>query len=161
MGMLFSRIRGKIYQRPFGGHMRNFGEAPVQRACAAADRTGHAMLHTLYQQSLKHEAEFYVEYFAIDLIMGNDGTQKAFWPGTGRWSMHAFVGTWWFSCPRLWFVLLFVHVGAHMHWRWPWHDRARRPCRTKSLCSFIRQVSMGQAAQSRKERAAKVVPNQF
>ncbi|HEY4635629.1 MAG TPA: succinate dehydrogenase flavoprotein subunit, partial [Rhodospirillales bacterium] len=64
---------GKIYQRPFGGHMRNFGEAPVPRACAAADRTGHAMLHTLYQQCLKHDAEFFVEYFAIDLIMGADG----------------------------------------------------------------------------------------
>jgi len=74
-GMPFSRTEdGKIYQRPFGGHMRNFGEAPVQRACAAADRTGHAMLHTLYQQCLKHEAEFFVEYFAIDLIMDADGS---------------------------------------------------------------------------------------
>jgi len=76
-GMPFSRTEdGKIYQRPFGGHMRNFGEAPVQRACAAADRTGHAMLHTLYQQCLKHNAEFFVEYFAIDLIMGEDGTAQ-------------------------------------------------------------------------------------
>ena len=74
-GLPFSRTEdGKIYQRPFGGHMRNFGEAPVQRACAAADRTGHAMLHTLYQQSLKHNAEFFVEYFAIDLIMDADGS---------------------------------------------------------------------------------------
>ncbi len=74
-GLPFSRTEdGKIYQRPFGGHMRNFGEAPVQRACAAADRTGHAMLHTLYQQCLKHNAEFYVEYFAIDLIMDQDGS---------------------------------------------------------------------------------------
>ena len=73
-GMPFSRTDdGRIYQRPFGGHMRNFGEAPVRRACAAADRTGHAMLHTLYQQSLAHNAEFYVEYVAIDLIMGDDG----------------------------------------------------------------------------------------
>ncbi|HIJ38336.1 MAG TPA: succinate dehydrogenase flavoprotein subunit [Rhodospirillaceae bacterium] len=73
-GLPFSRTEeGKIYQRPFGGHMRNFGEAPVQRACAAADRTGHAMLHTLYQQCLKHNAEFLVEYFAIDLIMDADG----------------------------------------------------------------------------------------
>jgi succinate dehydrogenase / fumarate reductase, flavoprotein subunit len=73
-GLPFSRTDdGKIYQRPFGGHMRNFGEAPVQRACAAADRTGHAMLHTLYQQCLKHNAEFFVEYFAIDLIMDADG----------------------------------------------------------------------------------------
>jgi len=73
-GVPFSRTQdGKIYQRPFGGHMSNFGEAPVQRACAAADRTGHAILHTLYQQSLKHKAEFFVEYFAIDLIIDDDG----------------------------------------------------------------------------------------
>ena len=73
-GMPFSRTEdGRIYQRPFGGHMRNFGEAPVQRACAAADRTGHALLHTLYQQCLRHNAEFFVEYFAIDLIMDADG----------------------------------------------------------------------------------------
>jgi succinate dehydrogenase / fumarate reductase flavoprotein subunit len=73
-GVPFSRTEdGRIYQRPFGGHMRDFGEAPVQRACAAADRTGHAILHTLYQQCLKHEAEFFVEYFAIDLIMDANG----------------------------------------------------------------------------------------
>ena len=73
-GVPFSRTPdGKIYQRPFGGHMRNYGEAPVQRACAAADRTGHAMLHTLYQQSLKQNAEFFVEYFAIDLILDSEG----------------------------------------------------------------------------------------
>ncbi|MBL6957436.1 MAG: succinate dehydrogenase flavoprotein subunit [Rhodospirillales bacterium] len=73
-GVPFSRTEeGKIYQRPFGGHMSNYGEAPVERACAAADRTGHAILHTLYQQSLKHGAEFFVEYIAIDLIMDDDG----------------------------------------------------------------------------------------
>jgi len=73
-GVPFSRTpEGKIYQRPFGGHMRNYGEAPVQRACAAADRTGHAILHTLYQQCLRHDAEFFVEYFAIDLIMDDEG----------------------------------------------------------------------------------------
>jgi succinate dehydrogenase / fumarate reductase flavoprotein subunit len=73
-GVPFSRTKdGKIYQRPFGGHMRNYGEAPVQRACAAADRTGHAILHTLYQQCLKHYAEFFVEYFAIDLLMDDSG----------------------------------------------------------------------------------------
>ena len=70
-GVPFSRTEdGKIYQRPFGGHTTEFGEGPpVQRTCAAADRTGHAILHTLYGQSLKHNAEFYIEYFAIDLIM--------------------------------------------------------------------------------------------
>lgn len=74
-GVPFSRNgEGRIYQRPFGGHMRNYGEAPVQRACAAADRTGHAILHTLYQQCLKLNAEFFVEYVALDVIMGDDGT---------------------------------------------------------------------------------------
>jgi len=74
-GVPFSRTEeGKIYQRPFGGHTTEFGEGPpVQRTCAAADRTGHAILHTLYGQSLKNNAEFYIEYFAIDLIMGEDG----------------------------------------------------------------------------------------
>ncbi|MFN3970279.1 MAG: succinate dehydrogenase flavoprotein subunit [Gemmobacter sp.] len=70
-GVPFSRTEdGRIYQRPFGGHTTEFGEGPpVQRTCAAADRTGHAMLHTLYGQSLKQKAEFYIEYFALDLIM--------------------------------------------------------------------------------------------
>ena len=74
-GVPFSRTEeGKIYQRPFGGHTTEFGDGPpVQRTCAAADRTGHAILHTLYGQSLKNNAEFYIEYFAIDLIMGEDG----------------------------------------------------------------------------------------
>ena len=74
-GVPFSRTEdGRIYQRPFGGHTTEFGEGPpVQRTCAAADRTGHAILHTLYGQSLKHNAEFYIEYFAIDLIMSEDG----------------------------------------------------------------------------------------
>jgi succinate dehydrogenase / fumarate reductase flavoprotein subunit len=70
-GLPFSRTNaGKIYQRAFGGMTQNMGEGPpAQRTCAAADRTGHAMLHTLYQQSLKHDADFFIEYFAIDLIM--------------------------------------------------------------------------------------------
>ncbi|QNA83024.1 succinate dehydrogenase flavoprotein subunit [Sphingomonas sp. So64.6b] len=72
-GVPFSRTdEGKIYQRPFGGMMQNMGEGPpAQRTCAAADRTGHAMLHALYQQSLKYDADFYIEYFALDLIMEN------------------------------------------------------------------------------------------
>ncbi|MDA1063252.1 MAG: succinate dehydrogenase flavoprotein subunit [Proteobacteria bacterium] len=69
-GVPFSRTEdGRIYQRPFGGMTTRYGEGIAQRTCAAADRTGHAMLHTLYQQSLKHDAEFYIEYFAVDLIM--------------------------------------------------------------------------------------------
>ncbi|MEP6784566.1 MAG: succinate dehydrogenase flavoprotein subunit [Sphingomonadales bacterium] len=72
-GVPFSRNdNGTIYQRPFGGHMQNMGAGPpVQRTAAAADRTGHAMLHSLYQQSLKYDADFYIEYFALDLIMEN------------------------------------------------------------------------------------------
>jgi len=74
-GVPFSRTEdGKIYQRPFGGHTTEFGEGPpVQRTCAAADRTGHAILHTLYGQSLKQKAEFYIEYFATDLLLTEDG----------------------------------------------------------------------------------------
>ncbi len=73
-GVPFSRTEaGKIYQRPFGGMTTRFGEGRAQRTCAAADRTGHAILHTLYQQALKHQAEFFIEYFALDLIMDQDG----------------------------------------------------------------------------------------
>ena len=74
-GLPFSRTEeGKIYQRPFGGMTTHYGEGPpAQRTCAAADRTGHAMLHTLYQKSLAHDARFFVEYFALDLIMDADG----------------------------------------------------------------------------------------
>jgi succinate dehydrogenase / fumarate reductase flavoprotein subunit len=73
-GVPFSRTKdGKIYQRPFGGMTTNYGEGTAQRTCAAADRTGHAILHTLYQQALKHQAEFFIEYFALDLIMSDDG----------------------------------------------------------------------------------------
>jgi succinate dehydrogenase / fumarate reductase flavoprotein subunit len=92
-GVPFSRTEdGRIYQRPFGGHTTEFGEGPpVQRTCAAADRTGHAILHTLYGQSLKQKAEFYIEYFAIDLIMAEDGACQ----GVLAWklddgTLHAF-----------------------------------------------------------------------
>jgi succinate dehydrogenase / fumarate reductase flavoprotein subunit len=69
-GVPFSRTEdGKIYQRPFGGMTTNYGEGTAERTCAAADRTGHAILHTLYQQALKHDAEFFIEYIALDLIM--------------------------------------------------------------------------------------------
>jgi succinate dehydrogenase / fumarate reductase flavoprotein subunit len=76
-GVPFSRTDdGRIYQRPFGGMTTHFGEGTAQRTCAAADRTGHAILHTLYQQSLKHDATFYIEYFAIDLLMDESGACK-------------------------------------------------------------------------------------
>ncbi len=91
-GVPFSRTEdGRIYQRPFGGHMTEYGKAPAMRACAAADRTGHAILHTLYQQSLKHEVEFFIEYFALDLIMDEEGVCR----GVMAWcledgTMHRF-----------------------------------------------------------------------
>jgi len=90
-GVPFSRTEdGRIYQRPFGGMTTHFGKGTAQRTCAAADRTGHAMLHTLYQQSLKHDADFFIEFFAIDLIM-EDGACRgvvALELATGR--LHRF-----------------------------------------------------------------------
>ena len=84
-GMPFSRTEnGEIYQRPFGGMMQNMGEGPeAQRTCAAADRTGHAMLHTLYGQCVKEETEFFIEYFALDLIMDDDGVCR----GVTAWKL--------------------------------------------------------------------------
>jgi succinate dehydrogenase / fumarate reductase flavoprotein subunit len=91
-GVPFSRTpEGKIFQRAFGGMTRNFGEGPIQRTCAAADRTGHAMLHTMYGQSLKHSVDFFIEYFALDLIMDEEGACR----GVTAWrledgSLHRF-----------------------------------------------------------------------
>ena len=83
-GVPFSRTEdGKIYQRPFGGMTKNYGNETVQRTCAAADRTGHAILHTLYGQALKHNTEFFIEYFALDLIM-KDGACK----GLIAWNLN-------------------------------------------------------------------------
>jgi len=93
-GVPFSRTEdGRIYQRPFGGMTTRFGEGTAQRTCAAADRTGHAILHTLYQQSLKHDATFYIEYFATDLIMDDEGVCR----GVLAWdlsegTLHVFRG---------------------------------------------------------------------
>src|SRR3954466_3845455 len=85
-GVPFSRTElGQIYQRPFGGHMKEYGDgAPANRACAAADRTGHAIIHTLYQQSLRNNAEFLVEYFALDLIMDDEGVCR----GVMAWNLE-------------------------------------------------------------------------
>src|SRR3954464_13984546 len=84
-GVPFSRTEdGRIYQRPFGGHMKEYGKEPAMRACAAADRTGHAILHTLYQQSLKHDVEFFIEYLALDLIIDQEGACR----GVMAWSLE-------------------------------------------------------------------------
>ena len=128
-GVPFSRTaEGKIYQRAFGGMTRNYGEAPIQRTCAAADRTGHAMLHTMYGQSLSKDVEFFIEYFALDLIMDegvcrgltawrlDDGTLHRFQAQT-RDPGHR----------RLWPGLFLLHLRPHLHRRWRRHGPARRP----------------------------------
>jgi succinate dehydrogenase / fumarate reductase flavoprotein subunit len=109
-GVPFSRTEtGKIYQRPFGGMTTHFGKGIAQRTCAAADRTGHAMLHTLYQQSLKHEASFFIEYFALDLIMENGECRGVVALDMSDGTLHRFrahqvilatggYGRAWFSC---------------------------------------------------------------
>jgi succinate dehydrogenase / fumarate reductase flavoprotein subunit len=109
-GVPFSRTeQGRIYQRPFGGMTTNYGKGIAQRTCAAADRTGHAMLHTLYQQSIRHEAEFFVEYFAVDLIMENGECRGVVAIDLATGSVHRFraqmtilatggYGRAWFSC---------------------------------------------------------------
>ena len=109
-GVPFSRTEdGKIYQRPFGGMTTNFGKGVAQRTCAAADRTGHAMLHTLYQQSLKHEATFFIEYFALDLIMEKGECRGVIALDMADGTLHRFrshqvilatggYGRAWFSC---------------------------------------------------------------
>ena len=109
-GVPFSRTdAGLIYQRPFGGMTTHFGKGVAQRTCAAADRTGHALLHTLYQQSLRHAAQFYVEYFAVDLIMEGDTCRGVVAIELATGSVHRFraqatilatggYGRAWFSC---------------------------------------------------------------
>jgi succinate dehydrogenase / fumarate reductase flavoprotein subunit len=109
-GVPFSRTEdGRIYQRPFGGMTTHFGKGIAQRTCAAADRTGHAMLHTLYQQSLKHDATFYIEYFALDLIMENGECRGVLALDMAEGTLHRFrahevilatggYGRAWFSC---------------------------------------------------------------
>jgi succinate dehydrogenase / fumarate reductase flavoprotein subunit len=109
-GVPFSRTEdGRIYQRPFGGMTTHFGNGIAQRTCAAADRTGHAMLHTLYQQSLKHDARFFVEYFALDLIMENGECRGVIALDMSEGTLHRFrahevilatggYGRAWFSC---------------------------------------------------------------
>jgi succinate dehydrogenase / fumarate reductase flavoprotein subunit len=109
-GVPFSRTEdGRIYQRPFGGMTTHFGKGIAQRTCAAADRTGHAMLHTLYQQSLKHDASFFIEFFALDLIMENGACRGVIALDLSDGTLHRFrahqvilatggYGRAWFSC---------------------------------------------------------------
>ena len=116
-GVPFSRTEdGRIYQRPFGGMTTHYGEGTAQRTCAAADRTGHAILHTLYQQSLKHDATFYIEYFAIDLLM--DESAPAGRAGLGPCRRHAAPVPGPCGDPgnrRLRPQLFLLHFGPHLH----------------------------------------------
>jgi succinate dehydrogenase / fumarate reductase flavoprotein subunit len=92
-GVPFSRTDdGRIYQRPFGGMTTHYGKGTAQRTCAAADRTGHAMLHTLYQQALRHEAQFFIEYFAVDLIMENGECRGVVAINMSDGTLHRFLG---------------------------------------------------------------------
>lgn len=92
-GVPFSRTDdGRIYQRPFGGMTTHYGKGTAQRTCAAADRTGHAMLHTLYQQALRHEAQFFIEYFAVDLIMENGECRGVVAINMADGTLHRFLG---------------------------------------------------------------------
>jgi succinate dehydrogenase / fumarate reductase flavoprotein subunit len=150
-GVPFSRTEdGKIYQRPFGGHMQNYGEGPpVQRTCAAADRTGHAILHTLYGQSLKNNAEFFIEYFAIDLIMEDDGAL----PGVVAWNLddgtiHRFRRRWWCWRPAATAAPISPATSAHTC-TGDGGGMVRAPacrCRTWNSCSSTRPASTAQAA---------------
>ena len=126
-GVPFSRTEdGRIYQRAFGGMTRNFGEAPIQRTCAAADRTGHAMLHTMYGESLNHDVEFFIEYFALDLIMENGACRGVIAWCLNDGSIHRFRGhIVVLATGRLWPNVLLMYLGTYLHgWRWR-HDAAR------------------------------------
>ncbi|EQD57289.1 succinate dehydrogenase flavoprotein subunit, partial [mine drainage metagenome] len=90
-GLPFSRLEnGKIYQRAFGGMTTEFGKGTAQRTCAAADRTGHAMLHTLYQQAIRHGVEFYIEFYAIDLLADGEGVLGAIAWDLSQGTLHQF-----------------------------------------------------------------------
>ncbi len=135
-GVPFSRTEdGKIYQRPFGGMTLDYGKGQAQRTCAAADRTGHAMLHTMYGQALRHAAEFFIEFFAIDLIMDDQGTCR------GVIALKLDDGTLHrFRAPdhhpgdrRLWPRLRFLHLGAYLHRRRAARWRCAPACRCRDM----------------------------
>ena len=150
-GVPFSRTDdGKIYQRPFGGMTTHYGKGTAQRTCAAADRTGHAILHTLYQQSLAHDARFFIEYFALDLIMDADGACRGVLAlDMAEGTLHLFraqgvvLATGGYG--RAYFSR---DLRAHLHRRRRRHGAARRPgaCRTWSSCSSTRPASTAPAA---------------
>ena len=128
-GMPFDRnADGTVYQRPFGGHSQNFGARPVQRSCCAADRTGHAMLHTLYQRNVRANAHFFVEWMVLDLIRDADGQAAGRnCPGNGdRRSLHLPRPGRAVRHRRRRTHLRGEHQCLHQHRRWAWHCRPRR-----------------------------------
>ena len=129
-GLPFSRREedGKIYQRPFGGMTTHYGKGTAQRTCAAADRTGHAMLHTMYGQALRHAAEFYIEYFAIDLIMDDEGRCRGVIAlNMDDGTIHRFSANMTIiGDRRLWAHVFLLHLGAYLHRRRQCHGAARR-----------------------------------
>jgi Succinate dehydrogenase/fumarate reductase, flavoprotein subunit len=149
-GVPFSRTEeGKIYQRPFGGMTTHYGKGTAQRTCAAADRTGHAILHTLYQQALAHDATFFIEYFAIDLIFDEEGVCRGVLAlDMNEGTLHFFRGhavvlaTGGYG--RAYFSATSAHTctgdGGGMVLR------AASRCRTWSSCSSIRPASTAPAA---------------
>ena len=150
-GLPFSRREedGKIYQRPFGGMTTHYGKGTAQRTCAAADRTGHAMLHTMYGQALRHSAEFFIEYFAIDLIMDDDGRCRGVVAlNLDDGTIHRFSRA--DDDPgdrRLWPRLCLLHRRAHPApaTATPWCCAPACRCRTWNSCSSIRPASTAPA----------------
>ena len=137
-GVPFSRnAEGKIYQRAFGGLMQNMGEGPpAQRTCAAADRTGHAMLHALYQQSLKYDADFFIEYFAIDLIMEGGECRGVIALCLDDGSIHRFRAQAVVLATGGYGRCLFHRdLGPYLHRRRRRHGAARRACRCRTWSS--------------------------
>ena len=154
-GVPFSRTPdGRIYQRPFGGMTTQYGKGIAQRTCAAADRTGHAMLHTLYQQSIKNEAEFFIEYFAIDLIMENGECRGVVALNLAEGTLHRF---------RAHLVILATGGYGRAYFSTParvtaaaWRCAPVCRCRTWSSCNSTRPASMAPGASSPRVRAARV-----
>ena len=159
-GVPFSRTEeGKIYQRPFGGMTTEFGKGPpAHRTCAAADRTGHAMLHTLYGQALKNDTEFFIEFFAIDLIMDEGRLRRRRLPEARRRHDPPFPRADGDPGHRRLRPRLFLLQPRRTPARataTPWCCAPACRCRTWNSCSSIRPASTAPAASSPRARAAR------
>ena len=148
-GLPFSRREdGKIYQRPFGGMTTHYGKGTAQRTCAAADRTGHAMLHTMYGQALRHSAEFFIEYFAIDLIMDDEGRCRGVVAlNLDDGTIHRFRAQMTILATGGYGRIYFSCTGAHTQpaTATPWCCAPACRSRTWSSCSSIRPASTAPA----------------